>query len=118
MKKIIAIGFVGGLVLWIDAQLRIRQQNPIWRSDEYSCCEDRRDALVPYGTIGGEDAVKAFSDKVFQSEDEGTYQATWAKYRSRALEIQSQLGYTVPETTDSLSLYEDDSFDGGSGEDD
>lgn len=108
MKKIIMIIFVGGLVLFIDAQLRIRQRNPVWRPGEYACCADKRDAVLP-NVASAEDAVRVLTQKVNDEFDKGTYQAIWGKYRRRALDIESRLGYTVPDTKG--PAMEDDSFD-------
>lgn len=106
MKKFVVILVVGAVAVCIDAQLRVRQQNPTWRAHELACCENRRGAIVPYGAAGAEDAVNVLRDRIIEKYDAGIYQADrmmgWQKDRNKALEIQSQLGYTVPD---------DDSFD-------
>lgn len=106
MKKIVLIIVAGGVAAFIDAQLRVRQQNPTWRAHELACCADRRSAIVPYGAASAEDAVNMLRDRIIEKYDAGIYQADrmmgWQKDRNKALEIQSQLGYTVPD---------DDSFD-------
>ena len=107
MKKIIAIIIVGGVVLFIDAQLRIRQRNPIWRDYEYQCCADNRSAIVPYSAADAEEEVRELEQEVNDDYDKGYYQATYGKKRRLALDIESHLGYTVPDD----SLTEDDSFD-------
>ena len=109
MKKIVIIVLVSGAVAFIDAQLRIRQENPTWRTSELLCCIDQRNVTVPWGVENAEDAVLALREKVRDEYDKGTYQADWGKYRRRALEIQSLLGYTVPDEESPTS--DDDSFD-------
>lgn len=107
MKKILIIIVVGGMVALLDAQLRIRQQNPTWRASECIGCANMRGAIVPYGVANADDAVNALREKVIQSEDNGTYQADWGKYRRRELEIESQLGYTVEEEDSFDQAYDD-----------
>lgn len=101
MKKIVMIIIVSGMVAFIDAQLRIRQQNPTWRANELACCADRRGAIVSYSVADAEDAVNVLRDRIIEKYDAGIYQADgmigWQKDRNKALEIQSQLGFTVPE---------------------
>ncbi|MEX0849159.1 MAG: hypothetical protein WD055_02925 [Candidatus Dependentiae bacterium] len=94
-KKILLIACF--LTVSMSAKLRIRQQNPQWANRHYACCADRRGAIVPYGVTNAEDAVNALREEIVKAEDNGTYIADWGKKRRAALEIQSQLGFTVPE---------------------
>lgn len=98
MKKCVMTVIAGCLVSNIDAKLRIRQQDPIWRPEEYCCWIDDRIARMPTSAAEAEETVRALEVKANEEYDKGTYQAEWAKkYRRPALEIQSHLGYTVPD---------------------
>lgn len=108
MKKIILILVVACIVFFIDAQLRIRQQNPTWKAHELTCCVDERNAIVPYGVASAEDAVNALREEIINKYDAGIYQADWAKDRNKLLEIISSLGFTPETRKSSLSRYEDD----------
>ncbi len=81
----------------LQAKLRIRQKHPQWAERHLSCCADRRGEIVPYGASNAEDAVNMLREEAIKAYDAGTYIADWGKKRRAAMEIQSQLGYTVPE---------------------
>lgn len=80
-----------------QAKLRIRQKFPQWAERHYRCCADRRGAIVPYGARSAGEAVNMLREEAIKAYDSGRYIADWGKKRRAALEIQSQLGYTVPE---------------------
>ncbi len=81
----------------LQAKLRIRQKHPQWAPRHLSCCADQRGQIVSYGAGSAEDAVNILREEVIKAYDAGTYAADWGKKRRAALEIQSHLGYTVPE---------------------
>jgi hypothetical protein len=108
MKRFIYVSVVAGLVLLLDAKLRIRQEDPKWRADELLCCAETNKPDEFSGQGDAEDEVRALNNDIINKYDSGVYQAKWAPERQRMLEIQSHLGHTVPETDPNE---EDDTFD-------
>lgn len=108
-KRLFFLLFVAGIVLLLDAKLRIRQENPSWQTKELLCYIEQK--KVKGGVLDSsadEDEVRALNNDIVMKYDSGVYQAKWAPERQRMLNIQSHLGHTVPESASSV---ENDEFD-------
>lgn len=100
MKKIGIIGLLSIVVFCVDAKLAIRRNyfgDRVARIPYSERMVDRRGWYEPTSIADAEDEVNRLRMQNIHDYDKGTYMAIWAKRRSRALDIQTKLGYTVPE---------------------
>ncbi len=104
MKKVLYIVLLLNVSASLEAKLQIRRNyfgNRVARMpyDERTadCCADQRGWYRPTTVAGAEHEVNRLRQEVIKDYDSGIYMADWSKKRRRALDIQTRLGYTVPE---------------------
>lgn len=83
---------------FVQAKLKLRQNRA--RQDDGYCCHDLRTPYEPTTVVQAEDEVNRLRQEAIKAYDEGEYMFGmdgWSKKRQKALDIQTKLGYTVPE---------------------
>lgn len=91
MKQIIRISL---LLLSVTASLEAKLQI---RRNYFGDRVARSGWYQPTSVAGAEGEVNRLRMQVIKDYDSGIYMADWSKKRRRALDIQTRLGYTVPE---------------------
>jgi hypothetical protein len=88
------------LLSWIsftDCKLNIRKKEACTQKGS---CPDRRGIYVPTSQADAEYEVNRLRQSAIKDYDNGVYVAAmdgWGPKENRALDIQTKLGYTVPE---------------------
>ncbi len=91
MKQIICMSL---LLLSVTASLEAKLQI---RRNYFGDRVARSGWYQPTSVAGAEGEVNRLRMQVIKDYDSGIYMADWSKKRRRALDIQTRLGYTVPE---------------------
>ena len=105
MKKVICMSILLlGVTSALEAKLQIRRNyfgdrvaRMPYNDRTLDCCADERGWHQPTSIAGAEGEVNRLRMEVINDYDSGIYMADWSKKRRRALDIQTKLGYTVPE---------------------
>lgn len=85
----------------LHAKLKLRQNHAY--QDTHQCCEDLRTEYEPTTVAQAEDEVNRLRQEAIKAYDAGEYMFGmdgWSQKRQKALDIQTKLGYTVPEEYD------------------
>lgn len=93
----------GVYILWVfllsfvclEAKLQTRRN--YFDDRRRSSSSDQRGWYQPTSVADAEDEVNRLRMEAINDYDDGVYIARWGKKRNRALDIQTKLGYTVPE---------------------
>lgn len=100
MKKRISVSIfvsIAFFVAIINAKLAIRERGAHCHVGR---CFSGQGYNRPISTADAEDEVNRLRQEAIKAYDTGTYMAGmngWAEKRQRALDIQTKLGYTVPQ---------------------